>query len=82
MRVIQLGREQMLQRCITVANSICLVVPLDNPFGPVVTYVAGTFCNPCVRIGLEKDWSALEDDFCTFLVTSGSSESIFQQFIA
>jgi len=27
--------------------------PLDNPFGPevVTTHVAGTFCNPCLRVG-------------------------------
>jgi hypothetical protein len=25
--------------------------PLDNPFGPGVSYVAGTFCNLCLRVG-------------------------------
>jgi hypothetical protein len=25
--------------------------PLQNPFGPKVTYVAGTFCYPCLRNG-------------------------------
>jgi hypothetical protein len=28
----------------------------------------------------EKEWSALEDDFRTFLLMPGGSESIFQQF--
>jgi hypothetical protein len=29
--------------------------PLENPFGPkVVTYVAGTFCYPCVRVGPQQ----------------------------
>jgi hypothetical protein len=30
----------------------------------------------------EKDWSALEDDFRTFLLMPGGSESILQQFTA
>jgi len=29
-----------------------------------------------------EDWSALEDDFRTFLLMPGGSESIFQQFTA
>ncbi len=29
-----------------------------------------------------EDWSALEDDFRTFLLMPGASESIFQQFKA
>ena len=29
-----------------------------------------------------KEWSALEDDFRTFLLMPGGSESIFQEFTA
>jgi hypothetical protein len=46
----------------------------------VVTYVSGTFCYPCLRNGQLMKWSALEDDFRTFLLMPGGSESIFQQF--
>jgi hypothetical protein len=31
---------------------------------------------------IEKNWSALEDDFRTFLLMPGGCESIFQQFTA
>jgi hypothetical protein len=30
----------------------------------------------------QQDWSALEDDFRTFLLMPGGSESLFQQFTA
>jgi len=32
--------------------------------------------------GAEKEWSALEDDFRTFLLVPDGSDSLFQQFTA
>ena len=46
-----------------------------GPFKPVVG-LSGALP------GDEKNWSALENDFRTFLLMPGGSESIFQQFTA
>src|SRR6202166_2250535 len=35
--------------------------PIENPFGETVTYVAGTFCNPCLGVGPEKKWRGRRD---------------------
>ena len=30
--------------------------PLDNPFGPRLSHVLGTLCNPCLRATHERGW--------------------------
>ena len=59
----------------------------SNSEGKTTSYDTNHDTVPCSGecdhdVSYRKDWSALEDDFRTFLLMPGGSESIFQQFTA